>query len=160
MTDNMIDKWKHVFLLLTVCTALVALLIWDQSDRAVPEQIVVEPAALVTPTTSTTVDFSWLTTTTTTAVHHSPVTIDATDAFFACVRHRESHGDYTAVDPSGTFRGAYQIYQGGWDSIANLIGRTDLVGIQPDVASVADQDVIAYAMYDQLGSRPWGGACS
>jgi hypothetical protein len=156
MADNKKHKWNDAFLVLTICTALIVLLIWDQVDRAAPQTITMEPAVLVTPITEIS---------TTTTVDHSPITVpvttvpDPTDAFFACVRHRESHGDYTAVDPSGTFRGAYQIYQGGWDSIANSIGRTDLVGIQPDAASVIDQDVIAYAMFDQLGSRPWGGAC-
>ena len=55
--------------------------------------------------------------------------------------------------------GAYQIYQGGWDVYASRINRTDLVGVQPHVASPADQDAIALAMYEDLGSKPWGGAC-
>lgn len=79
--------------------------------------------------------------------------------FLACVRQRESHGDYTAVDPSGTFMGAYQIYQGGWDAVARSIGRTDLVGVKPNRAAPADQDTIALAMLRQYGKTPWGGAC-
>ena len=80
-------------------------------------------------------------------------------SFLACVRQRESHGDYTAVDPSGTFMGAYQIYQGGWDAVARSIGRGDLVGVRPNHASPADQDTIALAMLRQYGTSPWGGAC-
>ena len=80
-------------------------------------------------------------------------------SFLACVRQRESHGDYTAVDPSGTFMGAYQIYQGGWDAVARSIGRTDLVGVKPNRAAPADQDTIALAMLRQYGRAPWGGAC-
>lgn len=80
-------------------------------------------------------------------------------AFLACVRQRESRGDYTAVDPSGTFMGAYQIYQGGWDAVARSIGRTDLVGVKPNRAAPADQDTIALAMLRQYGKTPWGGAC-
>ena len=143
----------------------MALLIWDQTDRPVTAEIVVEPAVMVTETTTTTttIDFSWLNTTTTT-VTAKPVITDDTptnvDAFFECVRHRESRGTYQAVDSSGTFRGAYQIYQGGWDTFAGRIERPDLVGVQPDAASPADQDAIALAMFNELGSKPWNGACS
>jgi hypothetical protein len=80
-------------------------------------------------------------------------------SFLACVRHRESRGVYTAVDPTGQFMGAYQIYQGGWDAVARSIGRTDLVGVRPHHASPSDQDTIALAMLRQYGTKPWGGAC-
>ncbi|MBJ7306302.1 MAG: transglycosylase family protein [Acidimicrobiia bacterium] len=80
-------------------------------------------------------------------------------AFLACVRQRESRGNYSASDPSGTFLGAYQIYQGGWDSMASRIGRHDLVGVPPNQASPADQDTIAAALYRVSGSAPWGGIC-
>ncbi len=80
-------------------------------------------------------------------------------AFLACVRHRESRGDYGAVDPSGQFMGAYQIYQGGWDAVARSMGRTDLVGRRPNTASPADQDAVALAMLRMYGRSPWGGAC-
>lgn len=101
-------------------------------------------------------------TTTTTAprpvVTAAPVAQSDAD-FLACVRARESHGDYTASDPSGTFLGAYQIYQGGWDSVAARIGRHDLVGVPPNQASPADQDVIAVSMLQFSGRAPWGGSC-
>jgi hypothetical protein len=80
-------------------------------------------------------------------------------AFLACVRERESHGDYSASDPTGTFLGAYQIYQGGWDSTASRIGRHDLVGVPPNQASPVDQDTIATAIYRVSGRAPWGGIC-
>jgi uncharacterized membrane protein len=88
-----------------------------------------------------------------------PVPSGSEASFLACVRQRESHGDYTAVDPSGTFMGAYQIYQGGWDAVARSIGRSDLVGVRPNRAAPADQDTIALAMLRQYGRAPWGGAC-
>lgn len=100
---------------------------------------------------------------TTTAAPQPVVTappLDQSDAeFLACVRWRESHGDYTASDPSGTYLGAYQIYQGGWDSIASDIGRFDLVGVPPNHASAPDQDEIAAAMLRTSGRSPWGGYC-
>ena len=77
----------------------------------------------------------------------------------ACLRWRESHNTYTAVDPSGSFMGAYQIYQGGWDSQARSMGRSDLVGVPPHKASPADQDALALAMLRQQGTSPWGGTC-
>ena len=81
------------------------------------------------------------------------------EEFMACVRWRESRNDYTAVDPSGQFMGAYQIYQGGWDDIAARLGRTDLVGVPPHTASPADQDLVAWKMLEVHGRRPWGGYC-
>lgn len=101
-------------------------------------------------------------TTTTTAprpVVTAPPVTQSDEAFLACVRYRESHNDYTASDPSGTFLGAYQIYQGGWDSVAGRIGRHDLVGIPPNQASPSDQDAIANAMLQFSGRAPWGGTC-
>ena len=80
-------------------------------------------------------------------------------AFLACVRERESHGNYSASDPTGTYLGAYQIYQGGWDSVASRIGRTDLIGVPPNQASSTDQDLIAEAMLIASGRAPWGGIC-
>ncbi len=80
-------------------------------------------------------------------------------AFLSCVRYRESRGDYTVVDATGTYMGAYQIYQGGWDNVARSIGRSDLVGVRPNTASPADQDAVALAMLRQYGRSPWGGAC-
>lgn len=152
--------WKHGFILLGICTALIVLLIWDQTYRPATTELVVEPAVMVTPietTTTTVVDLSWLNTTTTTSAPQ-PIT-QSTEAFFECVRWRESRGNYEAVNPTGTFMGAYQFYQGGWDTFAGRIGRHDLVGVAPNHASPADQDSVALAAYNELGTQPWGGAC-
>jgi len=80
--------------------------------------------------------------------------------FLACVRQRESHGDYRAVSPDGTYRGAYQFTQSAWDSTARHAGRPDLVGVPPDQASPADQDAMALDLYTWQGAKPWGGSCS
>jgi hypothetical protein len=154
--------WKQLFILLGIATALVALLIWDQTDRPVTTEIVVEPAVMVTPieTTTTTVDLSWLNTTTTTKpVSVASVAPTNVDAFFECIRWRESRGNYGAVNSTGTFMGAYQFYQGGWDTFAGRIGRHDLVGVKPNHAVPADQDAVALAAYNELGAKPWNGAC-
>jgi hypothetical protein len=81
-------------------------------------------------------------------------------AFLACVRQRESHGNYGAVSPGGTYMGAYQFSQASWDAVARHTGRLDLVGQHPNLVSPADQDAMALAEYEWLGAAPWGGACT
>jgi Transglycosylase-like domain len=78
----------------------------------------------------------------------------------ACIRNRESSGDYTAHNSQGTgASGAYQFMQGTWNGIAASSGRPDLVGVDPAAAAPADQDAMAVALYAQQGSAPWGGSC-
>lgn len=93
-------------------------------------------------------------TTTTTTVAATPATHD----FFACIRWRESRNNYQAINPTGTFRGAYQFYQGGWDTFALQVA-PEWVGTPPDQAPPAVQDAVAAAAYERLGARPWNGAC-
>jgi hypothetical protein len=77
----------------------------------------------------------------------------------ACTINRESHGNYSDVNGTGTYRGAYQFNQGLWDGQATASGRPDLVGVPPDQASPADQDQIARDTYARRGKAPWGGRC-
>ncbi len=79
--------------------------------------------------------------------------------FLACVRHRESRGNYTVVNPAGPWYGAYQFARSTWNATAAHAGRYDLVGVVPSAASPADQDAMAWALYQWQGSRPWGGSC-
>jgi hypothetical protein len=81
------------------------------------------------------------------------------DPFLVCTRDRESHGDYTVVNPAGPWYGAYQFAQSTWDSVANHAGRLDLVGVHPSAASPSDQDEIAWTLYQWQGKGPWGGLC-
>lgn len=78
--------------------------------------------------------------------------------FFECIRWRESRGNYKAVDRTGKFRGAYQFYQGGWDTFALQVA-PQWVGTPPDEAPPTIQDAVATAAYRQLGASPWNGAC-
>lgn len=121
------------------------------------------PPATAKPKATTTTTAPKATTTTTAApkvaAPSGPVPTASESTFLACIRQRESHGDYSVVDPTGTFMGAYQIYQGGWDAVARNLGRTDLVGVRPNTASPADQDAIALQMMRMYGRTPWGGAC-
>jgi hypothetical protein len=89
-----------------------------------------------------------------------PPSISGSDAeFLACVRARESGGDYGIVDGSGSYMGAYQFSQSTWDSIAWRAGRADLAGRAPNTVSPADQDAMAWATLAISGRSPWGGVC-
>jgi hypothetical protein len=81
------------------------------------------------------------------------------DPFLTCVRARESGGNYAVVSRSGQYLGAYQFLQATWNGAANHAGRTELVGVPPNVATPYDQDDLAWALYQWQGSGPWGGAC-
>jgi hypothetical protein len=81
-------------------------------------------------------------------------------AFLACVRMRESGGNYGAVSGDGLYRGAYQFHQGTWDNVASMAGRRDLIGVPPNLAGPADQDLLAVTLYRAAGARPWGGYCT
>jgi hypothetical protein len=81
------------------------------------------------------------------------------DPFLICTRDRESGGNYGAYNPSGPYMGAYQFLQSTWDSAANHAGRPALIGVQPNTASVYDQDDMAWDVYQWQGTGPWGGRC-
>lgn len=69
------------------------------------------------------------------------------------LRDCESHGDYGANTGNGYF-GAYQFAQGTWDSLAARAAPA-LEGLRPDLASPADQDAMAMALYLERGPAPW-----
>ena len=72
----------------------------------------------------------------------------------AGLRNCESGGNYGAVNPSGTYRGAYQFSRSTWNSVASK-SFPHLVGVDPAAAAPADQDAMAQALYSSSGSSPW-----
>jgi hypothetical protein len=76
-----------------------------------------------------------------------------------CIRHRESRGQYDAVNGSSGAAGAYQFMPGTWNNTARAAGRSDLVGVNPAAASPADQDAMAQRLLAAQGLGPWGGGC-
>ena len=83
------------------------------------------------------------------------------NSFLQCVVQAESGGDYGVVSPNGLYMGAFQFSQSTWDIAAQAAGRPDLVGVPPNVASKADQDAVAVALFALDGGRPWlGDRCS
>jgi hypothetical protein len=79
--------------------------------------------------------------------------------FLVCTRNRESRGDYGVVSSSGLYYGAYQFLRTTWDVTAIHGGRSDLVGVTPNLASEYDQDDLAWTLYQWQGNSPWGGRC-
>ena len=66
----------------------------------------------------------------------------------------ESTDNYGAVNPSGTYRGAYQFDQRTWDDVA---GRHFpwLIGRDPATVEPWWQDAMARALYAERGAQPW-----
>jgi hypothetical protein len=84
----------------------------------------------------------------------------ASDAALARLRNCESGGNYGAVSPDGLYRGAYQFHAATWNNVASMAGRPDLVGVLANLASPADQDLLAVTLYRAAGAGPWGGYCA
>lgn len=72
---------------------------------------------------------------------------NASSSGWAQLRNCESGGRYNAVDPSGTYRGAYQFDVKTWRGLG---GSGD-----PASASPAEQDYRAQLLYNQRGAQPW-----
>lgn len=89
--------------------------------------------------------------------HGAPSSGAAGGGFLACVRHRESRGDYGAVNGSSGAAGAYQFLPGTWNNTARHAGRPDLVGVNPAAASASDQDAMANHLVSWVGTSPWAG---
>jgi hypothetical protein len=69
------------------------------------------------------------------------------EAAWAKLRHCEASGNYRAISPSGTYRGAYQFDQRTWESVG---GTGD-----PAEALPSEQDLRAQILYDRRGRQPW-----
>lgn len=79
--------------------------------------------------------------------------------YLACVKERESRGDYAAESPDGQFFGAYQIDQVTWNNTAQHAGLLGVYAVQPNLAAPADQDALAMALLEWQGTTPWAGDC-
>jgi hypothetical protein len=83
-------------------------------------------------------------------------TAPAPGGFLACVRQRESKGNYSINTGNGYF-GAYQFSQTTWNNTARHAGRGDLVGVRPSSVSPSDQDAMAQSLLAWQGRSPWAG---
>ncbi len=66
---------------------------------------------------------------------------------WAALRYCESSGDYSAISPSGRYRGAYQFDLPTWQSVG---GTGD-----PALAPAGEQDARAQELYARRGPNPW-----
>jgi soluble lytic murein transglycosylase-like protein len=78
------------------------------------------------------------------------------NSFLACVRNRESRGNYQAYNPSGA-AGAYQLMPQTARNTALHAGRSDLANTPVTSWSPADQDAMAAHLYQWQGAAPWAG---
>lgn len=139
-------------------TTTSSVVITSTTTAVAPTTTVLAATAVQAPAPTTTA--APTTTTTVYVAPPPPAPASGEAAFLACVRQRESGGNYGAVSPDGLYRGAYQFHQATWNNTASMAGRPDLVGVLPNLASPADQDLLAVTLYRAAGAAPWGGYCA
>ena len=77
-----------------------------------------------------------------------------TEEQWRLLRDCESKENYSAISSTGRYRGAYQFSRRTWNWLAENTF-PELVGVDPAVASVADQDKMAYKLYERSGRGQW-----
>jgi hypothetical protein len=78
-------------------------------------------------------------------------------AYLACVRQRESRGQYGVINSSSGAGGAYQFLPDTWAATARHAGRPDLATRSAFTASPADQDLMARHLLRWQGRSHWAG---
>jgi hypothetical protein len=79
--------------------------------------------------------------------------------FKPCTLEIESHGNYGAVSPGGTYRGAWQFDQSTWNGAVARAGYPEWSNRDPAQAPPHVQDAAARQLYAERGNQPWGGRC-
>jgi len=120
------------------------------------------PASAPAPTTATSASApTTAPTTATSGVHYPNLSDPALNGFLSCVVQAESGGNYGVVSPNGQYMGAFQFSQSTWNSAAQAAGFALLVGVPPNLATRAEQDTVAVALFALDGQQPWlGDRCS
>ncbi len=77
-----------------------------------------------------------------------------TEEQWYALRECESRQSYSIVDRSGRYRGAYQFSIATWNYVAGNY-YPELAGVDPALAAPADQDRMAYKLYELNGWNPW-----
>ena len=70
------------------------------------------------------------------------------------LRQCNADGNYQHTNPNGIHFGAYEFRQSSWDELARR-HYPHLVGVNPSEAAPADQDRVAYRLYEERGWAPW-----
>jgi hypothetical protein len=79
--------------------------------------------------------------------------------FKPCTLEIESHGNYAAISPGGTYRGAWQFDQSTWNGAVARAGHPEWSNRDPAQAPPHVQDAAARQLYAERGNQPWGGRC-
>ena len=70
------------------------------------------------------------------------------------LRQCNANGNYQYSNPNGVNHGVYEFRQPTWNRLAR-VHYPRLVGVKPSDAAPADQDRMAYRLYEELGWAPW-----
>jgi len=81
-------------------------------------------------------------------------TTGVSDDILAHLRACESHGNYSAVSASGSYRGAYQFARGTWNRVAVRV-LPSYNGADPISAPAFVQDAMARALWAMGGPSSW-----
>jgi len=77
--------------------------------------------------------------------------------FLACVRRRESGGNYSAENPTSTASGAYQFLDSSWRTLSARAGYGGYGG-HAAYAPAWVQDAVAVWTVENIGRSPWYSA--
>ena len=83
------------------------------------------------------------------------------DCYRECSIDHESRtaGEYGAVSPGGTYRGAFQFLASTWRSVAVNAGLGEWADVPVDEVPAWVQDAVARFLWEHSGTSPWGGRC-
>lgn len=70
------------------------------------------------------------------------------------LRQCNANGNYQYANPNGINFGAYEFRRTSWNDLARR-HYPHLIGVVPNEAAPADQDRMAYALYEERGWAPW-----
>lgn len=86
---------------------------------------------------------------------------DDWDCFRECTIDHESRtsGEYGAVSPGGTYRGAFQFLGSTWRSVSVNAGYGEWADTPVDQVPAHVQDAVARFLWEHSGTQPWGGRC-
>jgi len=83
-----------------------------------------------------------------------PLPAGTTEEQWHALRECESNQNYSIVNRTGKYRGAYQFSVRTWNWVAEM-HYPHLAGVDPALATPPDQDRMAYKLYEINGWSPW-----
>ena len=112
------------------------------------------PTATATPTPTATATPTATPTPTTTPLPDPTIPTGTTEEQWEQLRQCNANGNYQYANPNGINFGAYEFRRTSWNDLARR-HYPRLIGVVPNEAAPADQDRMAYALYEERGWAPW-----